>query len=72
MKMKIDCINMLGLAANQSDRKRGDYAFSLYELANHLRLLMRGECTLEEWNELYVGADREPFDIDELLPVPKR
>jgi hypothetical protein len=39
-------------------------------LGNNLRLLMRGEASLDEWKSTYVGADGEAFDIDKLLPVP--
>lgn len=46
-------------------------ASQLLELGNNLRLVMRGEATLDEWKAVYVGADGEPFDIDKLLPAPK-
>jgi hypothetical protein len=32
-------------------------AFALPEGFTHLRMLMRGEATLAEWNAAYVGAD---------------
>jgi hypothetical protein len=70
--MKIDVINMLRQAA-RTVRHSGDggRAYVMLEFANHLRLLMRGEVSLEEWNRVYVGADRAPIDIDAELPEPK-
>jgi hypothetical protein len=44
-------------------------AYALLELANNLRLLMRKEAAIEEWLAVYCGHDREPLDIDRLLPV---
>ena len=68
--MKYNVMGLLFQAAVIA-KKSGDggLAYGLYEMANNLRLLMRGEATLAEWNNLYVGADREPFDIERLLPV---
>lgn len=48
---------------------RSDLAYCLLELGNNLRGLMRGEDTIAEWKDLYVGQDGEPFDIDKILPV---
>ena len=69
--MKYDAISLLhrGAAALAQDGDTGT-AYALYELANNLRLLMRGKSTIDEWNEVYVGQDREAVDIDVLLPVP--
>lgn len=67
--MKVDVMGLLYQTAMDLKRRDPARAFSLLELGNNLRLLMRGEATLEEWNAAYVGADREPFDIDTLLPA---
>jgi hypothetical protein len=67
--MKINAINLLGQAAGSLKRDDPMRAFSLYELANNLAGLMRGDHTLEEFKAVYVGQDREPFDIDKLMPV---
>ena len=68
MDMKVDAIGLLTNAAMLLKRKNADRSFALLELANNLRLLMRGEVSLEKWNNHYVGADREPIDTDALLP----
>jgi hypothetical protein len=67
--MKSDAINLLRVAAERFSREEAHYAFAVYTLANNLRLLMRSEATIEDWNKIYVGADRAPFDIDALLPI---
>lgn len=69
MKMKIDAMGLLHNAALTLKSHDPSTAFGLLELSNNLRLLMRGEATLAEWNETYVGADAEPVDIDEVLPT---
>lgn len=67
--MKSDAMGLLARAASSVKRSDAGTAYAIYELANNLRLLMRGEATLTEWNNCYVGADREPFDIEKLLPI---
>lgn len=61
--MKINAINLLGQAAKSLPRDDPMRAFSLYGLANNLAGLIRGEHTLEEFNAVYVGQDREPFNL---------
>ena len=69
MKLRTDVIGMLGQTAAVLAREgHGEKAAAIYELANNLRLLMREEATIYEWNQIYTGADRAPFDIDRLLP----
>jgi hypothetical protein len=68
--MKCDAMGLLHNAAMELKRRDPGTAFGLLQMANHLRLVMRGDASLEEWNAAYVGADKEPFDIDKLLPVP--
>lgn len=67
-------VNIMGLLRGAAMELRasgdGGRAYALLEMGNNLRLVMRGEATLEEWNAVYVGAEGEPFDIDKLLPVP--
>ncbi len=67
--MKVNVINLLGQAAGSLKRSDPLRAYSLYELANNLAEVMRGDATLDEFKAVYVGADREPFDIDALMPV---
>lgn len=69
MKMKIDAMGLLHNAALSLKRRDGATAFALLELSNNLRLLMREEVTLREWNEVYVGAEAAPVNIDEVLPT---
>lgn len=69
--MKVDAINMLLGASRGLRYSDGGRAYLLLEFANHLRLLMRGEVSLEEFNRTYIGADREPIDIDAEFPEPK-
>ena len=67
--MKTDVIGLLKQVGDLLKQRRDtSRAFAIYELANNLRLLMRGEGSLQDWNKGYVGADREPLDIDKLLP----
>lgn len=67
--MKIDAINMLRQTARTlSGAGDSGRAYAVLVLANHLRQLMRGEVTLDEWNQVYVGADRDPIDVDSELP----
>ena len=68
--MKCDIMGLLYQCAMALRRTDPAYAYSLLEMGNNLRLIMRGDATLDEWNATYVGADGEPFDIDTLLPVP--
>lgn len=70
-RMKTDVIGLITGAAMNLKRKHGGEAYALLEVANNLRLLMRGEATIYEWNDCYVGADREPLDIDTMLPAPR-
>jgi hypothetical protein len=67
--MKSDAMGLLARAASTMKRSDPGTAYAIYELANNLRLLMRGEATLAEWNNCYVGADREPLDIEKLCPI---
>jgi hypothetical protein len=68
--MKVNIMGLLTGAAMELRHSDGARAYTLLEMANNLRLLMRGEATLDEWNAVYVGADGDPLDIDKLLPVP--
>lgn len=68
--MKCHAMGLIYQCAMALRRTDPAYAYSLLEMANNLRLVMRGEATLEEWNATYVGADGEPFDIEKLLPGP--
>ncbi len=70
--MKVNVLGLLGNAA-RSCRQAGDTmsACGLYELGNNLRLVMRGEESMDEFKTVYIGADKDPFDIDKLLPTPK-
>lgn len=67
--MKCDVMGLLLHAAMELQRSDPARAYALLDMGNNLRLVMRGEASLEEWNAAYVGADGEPFDIDKLLPV---
>ena len=68
MKLRTDVISLLGKIANTlSDDGHDVEAGAIYSLANNLRLLMREEATIYEWNQIYTGADCDPFDIDKLL-----
>lgn len=66
--MKCDTMGLLYQSAMGLRRSDPVLAFSLLELANNLRLVIRGEETLEAWQAVYVGFDREPLDIDALMP----
>jgi hypothetical protein len=70
--MKIDAMNMLKQSA-RTLRHSGDggRAYLMLVFANHLRQVVRGEVTIEEFNRVYVGFDRDPIDIDVECPEPK-
>jgi hypothetical protein len=68
--MKVNVMGLLRGAAMELKFSDPARAFTLLEFGNNLRMVMRGEATLEEWQAVYVGADSEPFDIDKLLPTP--
>jgi len=68
--MKCNLMGLIYHSAMALQRTDPGYAYSLLEMGNNLRLVMRDEATLDEFREVYVGADGEPFDIDKLLPVP--
>lgn len=67
--MKINLPGMLKCAAMDLRRHNGFAAYGLLELANNLRLVMRGEETIEAFRAVYVGFDGDPIDIDKLLPA---
>ena len=68
--MKYDVMGLLLAASNTLHKRDGGTAYALAELANNLRLLMRGEATMEEFQRSYVGHDREPLDLEKLFPAP--
>jgi hypothetical protein len=68
--MRSDVMGLLYEAAMAAKSKKNDYlACAVLELGNNLQLLMRGEGSLDEFNLVYTGVDREPFDIEAILPV---
>lgn len=68
--MKYDVMGLLGEAARQISRRDPGRAYALYELANNLRLVLRGKASIDDFKSAYtVGTDSEPFDIEALLPV---
>lgn len=69
--MKYDAMGLLRQAADGLRRRDLGMAYAVLELANNLRLVMRDEATVAEFRECYVGFDREPIDIDAVLPVPE-
>lgn len=67
--MRVDAMGLLRQAAMALNAQGdGGHAYAVLEMANNLRLLMRGEDSVEEWNKCYAGADRDPLDIDAILP----
>ena len=66
--------NVMGLiygAAHSLKRKDRGRAYALAEFANNLRLVMRGEKTMEEFCKVYVGQDGAPLDLDAMFPARK-
>ena len=61
-------MGLLKTAAMTLKYQEPGVTYLLLQMGNHLRSLMRGDEPLEEWNRVYVGQDREPFDIEALLP----
>lgn len=68
--MKYNVLGLLENAARQLKRRDGGTAYALLELANNLRLVMRGDETIESFLGAYTGHEGEPIDIDRILPVP--
>jgi len=65
--MKVNVTGLLRNAALELRHSAPMHAYGLLELANNLRLVMRGEETIEDFNTVYVERDSEPFDIEKLL-----
>jgi len=69
--MKYDYRGLLGGAAKSLTKSDAGYAFALYELADNLGTLLRGECSLDEFKGCYVGWDGGKFIRDGLMPGEK-
>ena len=69
--MKINFMGMIREAGRQLGYTDGMRAYALCEFANNLRLVLRGEETLEDFKAVYVGEDGEPIDLDKLFPGPR-
>jgi hypothetical protein len=67
--MKIDFMGLIGVAGRQLGHTDSLRAYVLCEFANNLRLVLRGEKTLEDFKAVYGGQDGEPLDLDKLFPV---
>lgn len=67
--MKYDVLGLLTNAARQIKHSNGGTAFALLELANNLRLVMRGEESVDDFKGAYTGHEGDPVDIDAILPV---
>ena len=67
--MKVNFMGLITGAAMQIKPRDGGRAYALLEMANNLRLVMRGEETIEAFRAVYVGFDGDPIDIEALLPV---
>jgi hypothetical protein len=67
--MQVDAMGLLFNSAMALKPRDPATAYALLEMANHLRLVMRGDASLDDWNAAYVGADKDPFDLNALLPV---
>jgi hypothetical protein len=70
--MKYDAIGLLHAAAMGLKRRDTGTAYAVAELANNLRLLMRGEATLDEFRACYTGQDGEALDLARLFPEPEK
>jgi hypothetical protein len=68
--MKVNFMGLITGTAEQIKRRDGARAYTLLEMANNLRLVMRGEETIEAFREVYVGFDADPIDIAAVLPAP--
>jgi len=70
--MKVNAMGLLTGAAQEIKRHDGGRAYCLLEFANNLRLVMRGEETIEAFRAVYVGFDADPIDIDAILSARVR
>lgn len=71
MGLKYDAIGLITKGADSLRRKDGGTAFALYELADNLAIVMRGEATIEAFCSVYVGQDAPPFIRDGMMPGEK-
>jgi len=61
---------MLRLAAAHAVRNNDTLlAYSLLEFGNNLRLVLRGEETLDAFRQCYVGFDGDPFDLEKVFDI---
>jgi hypothetical protein len=66
--VKYDIMGLLRGSAIEIKESDGARAYALLELANNLRLLMRGEDDMNEFKRCYTGHEGNPIDIDALMP----
>jgi hypothetical protein len=66
--MKYDIMGLLRGAALEIKGSDGGRAYALLDLANNLRLLMRGEDDMNEFKRCYTGHEGEAIDIDAVMP----
>ena len=71
MKMKYDIVSLMrhGGDALANDQDAIHIGYALHEAANNMIVLMRGEATIEEFQEIYTGGRNELVDLDERFPV---
>lgn len=67
--MKYDAIGLVCKGADALKRKDPGTAYALYELAENLRRLMKGEASIDAWNKCYAGGDSAPIDANKLVPA---
>lgn len=42
-------------------------AYALYELANNLLILMKGEADLEDWSKVYDASGNQPLNPEKVI-----
>lgn len=67
--MKYDAVGLICNAAASLKRRDPGTAYALYELAENLRRLMKGEASIDAWKKCYVGGDNAPIDPDKMMPA---
>lgn len=68
--MKYDACGLLLNAALRLKGRDAGTGYALAELAKNLRLVVRGEASLDDFRKAYVVSE-EPIDPDALFPVTK-
>ena len=66
--MKYYYRGLIEQAARKMSHSEAGTAYALYELADNIGVLLRGECSIDEFKRAYDGFDDPPFIRGGLMP----